>query len=300
MRNPIFSGGGGKMYYKYNAETIKFSPYTSIISKPNNVPHVMDFWKITYAVNGSGVQITDGVSRTLTKNTVLIIKPGLMHVNLSYSDDSYRHRDIYVFDDDMRKICSYLPKNPYNDLCKETTFFEISLPSLENLEHTLSLFPVNSSVKNDYLSSLHVSVIINVLALYLEQKEPSYTKPQWLVTLVNNIHKKVYLQNNVAFLIKEVPYSHGHICREFKKYYHVTLTEYLTKSKIVYSNLLLMDKSLSVTEIAYSLGFTSQSAFIKSYKKYYQISPGAFRKKNLVNKNISTTSRWGKTEKNQH
>ena len=285
------------MLYHYNQETIKFSPYTSIIMQPNKVPHVMAFWKITYVINGSGVQITDGISRTLKQNSILIIKPGSTHQNYSFSDPNYQHRDIYISDEDMRLFCSYLPKNPYDKLCKQTAFFKVSLLSIENLEQTLNLFPVNSTIKNNYLSSLHTAVVINILALFLEHNSKSLTKPTWITELENKANNTDCLQNNVSYLIKGIPYSHTHICREFKKYNKITLTDFLTRAKIVYANILLMDKKNSIADIAYFLGFATQSSFIKSYKKYYQISPGAFRKKNLLNKNSSTTTLWGERVK---
>ena len=284
------------MFYHFNSETIKFSPYTSIITQPNKVPHIMDFWKITYVIRGTGQQRTDGVLRTLTQNTILIIKPGFVHQNVSFSDDNYRHRDIYIFDDDMRRFCSYLPQNPYEELCRQPVFFETNLLNIEYLEQTLNLFPSNSSIKNDYLSSLHTAVVINILTLYLAYNANSFVKPAWITQLENKINDFTYLQNDVTFLIKDIHYSHGHICREFKKYNKITLTEFLTRAKIVYSNIVLMDKNRSIANIAYSLGFSTQSAFIKSYKKYYQISPGAFRKKNFFNKNAAVTTIWGKNK----
>lgn len=277
----------------YNEKTIKYSPYTAIIAKPNTQPHTMTYWKITYAIEGTSIQRTDGITHTLTKTSILIIKPGAQHQIISYSDEKYRHRDIYVSDSEMKKYCSFLSSNPYDYLNSSAIFFETNILAIENLEYTLNLFPTNSTEKNDYLSSLHTSVVINILALFLEHQEKSFVKPKWLTMIENRVNDVTYLQNNVTFLIQDVPYSHGHICREFKKYNNTTLAEFLNRAKIAYSNILLMDKQKSIAEIAYFLGFTQQSAFIKYYKSYFKISPGAYRKKYLLNKNLSSTSFWG-------
>lgn len=281
------------LHYDFN--TIKFSPYTSVIMSPNPYAHTTDFWKITYAIEGKSEQVTDGIKRTLTQHTVLIVKPDAIHQNLNFSGPNYKHRDIYVSDEKMWEICSHFPSGTYNKLCKTTPFFRISPISFNYLETMLNSFPVNSEIKNDYLDGIHFTIVGNVIALFLECFASSYNKPEWIINLASRTNDAEYLQNTVAHLISDIPYSHGYICREFKKYYGVTLSEYLIKAKIIHSSNLLMNKNLSIINIAYMLGFSTQSSFIKSFKRYFDVSPGKFRKTNLSKSTIGTTTIWGKS-----
>ena len=281
------------LHYDFN--TIKFSPYTSVIMSPNPYAHTTDFWKITYAIEGKSEQVTEGIKRTLTQHTVLIVKPDAIHQNLNFSGPNYKHRDIYVSDEKMWEICSHFPSGTYNKLCKTTPFFRISPISFNYLETMLNSFPVNSEIKNDYLDGIHFTIVDNVIALFLECFASSYNKPEWIINLASRTNDAEYLQNTVAHLISDIPYSHGYICREFKKYYGVTLSEYLIKAKIIHSSNLLMNKNLSIINIAYMLGFSTQSSFIKSFKRYFDVSPGKFRKTNLSKSTIGTTTIWGKS-----
>lgn len=281
------------LHYDFN--TIKFSPYTSVIMSPHPYAHTTDFWKITYAMEGKSEQVTDGIKRTLTQHTVLIVKPDAIHQNLNFSGPNYKHRDIYVSDEKMWEICSHFPSGTYNKLCKTTPFFRISPISFNYLETMLNSFPVNSEIKNDYLDGIHFTIVDNVIALFLECFASSYNKPEWIINLASRTNDAEYLQNTVAHLISDIPYSHGYICREFKKYYGVTLSEYLIKAKIIHSSNLLMNKNLSIINIAYMLGFSTQSSFIKSFKRYFNVSPGKFRKTNLSKSTIGTTTIWGKS-----
>ena len=278
----------------YDSESIKYSPYTSVIIMPNKSEHVMSFWKITYTLTGSSVSYTDGVKLVLDEAIILIIRPGDIHQTFSYSDENYKHRDIYIQDEDMKRLCAVLAQNPYEKLIKGSVSFSVSHLNITFLESILNQFPVNSLLKNDYLTSLHSTVVLNVLTMFLENEANSYNKPSWLIELANRIQKEEYIQNNVQFMIKDIPYSHGYICREFKKYYQTTLSDFLTKAKIVHSSTLLMDKTNSVADIAYNLGFSSQSSYIKSFKRYFGRSPGAYRKEELKNKSLSPTSIWGR------
>ena len=277
----------------YDFDTIKFSPYTSIIMMPNTYKHTTTFWKITYAVEGKSEQITDGVARTLTQSTLLIVKPGAVHQILNYSDKNYKHRDIYVSDDKLRKICANFPDGTYEKLAETTPFFTISPITFNYLETLLNHFPVNQDIKNDYLDGIHFTIVANIISLFLASFAKSYNKPEWIINLASRTTNIEYLQNTVSYLISDIPYSHGYICREFKKYYGVTLSEYLIKAKIIHSSNLLMDKNLSIIEIAYKLGFSTQSSFIKSFNRYFKVSPGKFRKTLLSKSTIGTTTIWG-------
>ena len=281
------------LHYTFN--TIRFSPYTSVIMSPNPYAHTTDFWKITYAIDGKSEQITDGVKRTLTQSTVLIVKPGAVHQNLNYSGAFYKHRDVYVADGKMQEICSHFPRETYDKLCEKTPFFKISPIVFNYFETMLNSFPVNSETKNDYLDGIHFTIVANVISLFLESFSSGYNKPEWIINLASRTNDAEYLQNSVAHLISDIPYSHGYICREFKKYYGITLSEYLIKAKIIHSSTLLMNKNLSIIDIAYRLGFSTQSSFIKSFKRYFNVSPGKFRKTNLQKSTIGTTTIWGKS-----
>ena len=61
------------LYYTY--ESIKYSPYTSVIVNPNNRKHKLQFWKITYAINGESEAVINGEKKPLRSNTILFVKP---------------------------------------------------------------------------------------------------------------------------------------------------------------------------------------------------------------------------------
>lgn len=73
-------------------------------------------------------------------------------------------------------------------------------------------------------------------------------------------------------------------------------TEYLTKAKIVQATNYLMDKNLLISDIAQRLGFCTQSGFIKAFKTYFTMSPNAWRKKYLTDKNQSPTTEHGPSQ----
>ncbi|MDZ5001201.1 helix-turn-helix domain-containing protein, partial [Clostridium perfringens] len=96
-----------------------------------------------------------------------------------------------------------------------------------------------------------------------------------------------YIQTNYKnpITIKELAdiaqYSEYHFLRFFKSQTGKTCTQYINYFRIQKATLLLFNTNLSITEIAYEVGFGDVSYFIKTFKKFLSISPTKYRKTNL-------------------
>lgn len=73
-------------------------------------------------------------------------------------------------------------------------------------------------------------------------------------------------------------YSSFHFHRIFRAYTTETLNEYITRKRIeAIASILIRDKSRKISELTYSLGFSSNASLTKNFKKIYGISPSKFR-----------------------
>ncbi len=75
----------------------------------------------------------------------------------------------------------------------------------------------------------------------------------------------------------------GRICRSacntaFQRYLHQSPISYLTEYRLQKSIELLLNSNLSVTEIAFSVGFSGASYFAETFRKSIGYSPTAFRR----------------------
>jgi len=67
--------------------------------------------------------------------------------------------------------------------------------------------------------------------------------------------------------------------RNFKRYYHSTVFEYVLKLKMDRAMQLLQDTQLPVSDIAYQSGYSSIHPFSKAFRRYFGIPPSKVRKK---------------------
>jgi len=83
--------------------------------------------------------------------------------------------------------------------------------------------------------------------------------------------------NNVSEIAYFSPF---HFHRVFKFITGETLNEYITRQRIEKSALDLLHKNISISEISHKFGYSDNSSFSKTFKKYYGISPTEFKKQN--------------------
>lgn len=75
-------------------------------------------------------------------------------------------------------------------------------------------------------------------------------------------------------------FSPYHFHRIFKTLTGEPLNGFITRRRIEKSALMLLHQSASISEIAHAFGFGDNAAFSKAFKKYYGVSPTAFKKEN--------------------
>lgn len=70
----------------------------------------------------------------------------------------------------------------------------------------------------------------------------------------------------------------AYLGQSFKKCHGLTVSEYITKKRMDYAQLLMKDRTLSIEQIADMTGISDYFYFNKLYKKYKGITPGKARK----------------------
>ena len=88
---------------------------------------------------------------------------------------------------------------------------------------------------------------------------------------------------NLEYIAKIGNYSPFHFHRIFKAITNETINEYITRKRIEKTaSILLHKREITISELSLQYGFSSNSSFTRTFKKFYGISPKKFR---MVNSN---------------
>lgn len=100
--------------------------------------------------------------------------------------------------------------------------------------------------------------------------------------VVSSTQKLLYEKLSTSVIAADLKLSTPYLCRVFRHETGMTISDYILEQKITEARRLLMQGSLSVSEISASLNFTTPSRFCHLFKKLTGVSPGKFR---IVNSN---------------
>lgn len=83
---------------------------------------------------------------------------------------------------------------------------------------------------------------------------------------------------SIPELSKRFGYSEAYLCRKFKKITGMTITNYITITRLEHAKVLLTTTDRTIGDIAYRCGFNDFTYFSHCFKKHFNVSPAAFRK----------------------
>lgn len=257
--------------------------------------HCHDFWEISLVLRGNSTQRFLDKSEPMQPGSVYIMRPHDVHcitpiqpeMPPNMQSSPYIHRDIYIPVEKMQRICDALDKNLYDDLNsrKYPVSAILSGGETKRIESVLNYY----TSQNENFDFMHSVLVSHILCLVLEnQRYAQKEYPQWLVQLLMNLDREDFMTKTVKEIIKPIGYNQSYICRQFKKHTEQTLVEYIHKRKCSYSLFLLSNTETPISQIAQRLQFTDESAFIRTFKRFYRITPGQYRKNHPKNYPHST------------
>lgn len=97
---------------------------------------------------------------------------------------------------------------------------------------------------------------------------------QAIVFIENNLHEELTLDR----LARYVGFSKYHFHRMFQKETGITAVEYIRYRRIANSANMLLYTEKRIIDIAIYYRFETQESFTRSFKRYYELPPGKYRK----------------------
>ena len=156
-------------------------------------------------------------------------------------------------------------------------------PLLQKLT-TFNYYGRNEEIRQEEFVKQHLQTRF----LLLELVQCLYEEHAFLQPLTNhnsNLQREIliFIQSHFAekltlkMLAEEFHLSEKYVSRYFVENFHLTFSNYVIHLRLTEARKLLESTELSVTEIAFQVGFPNVSYFIRSFKEAYGTSPLKYR-----------------------
>jgi AraC family transcriptional regulator len=152
---------------------------------------------------------------------------------------------------------------------------------IENPDIKLLLYKIYRETKicdDAMLVSLQALLLETIAQLIRASEATTSKKPLWVNKLRELLHDHYAEKHTLENLSGELSIHPVHLSRDFSKYFHCTLGEYIRKIRIEKALSVLSNKNLSLTDIAFNCGFADQSHFLRCFKNINGATPSEYRK----------------------
>lgn len=263
-------------------------------------PNYHDYLEITYVYEGSGLFQSGSEKYPLSKGDLLVVGNSELHWFETGTSEPLNMVAIFFLPELI-----YKPVYPSGDFDFIRFFYDRShdfsnfIPAAEVAETGIP-----ELIQEIYSRNLHKhkhyrlyikNLLRRILLVLLEYYEARVNGP--LIETDKKI-KNIDRLRDVFSLIETsyqdkitleeaantVNMSTHYFCKFFKKVTGLTFTEYILRVRIDKAKELLLKNRLSITQIAYEVGFESSSYFHKVFRKLTQLNPKQYMEK-VVQKN---------------
>ena len=261
-----------------HASDINFLYHINLFVWPIEHGH-KDYWEFTIVTNGTINNCCNGKVKRYGTNSIFVATTQDVHRLLAFGSDPVRYINIMVKETFLQNTINRFSPKMLEYLRSED--FSLTLPGNKVSEIEQILLQVNYSNpqqfrENDKLTcSAFLLLISHILLNYAND---SLTVAPYLIFLNQLAQSGELLTCNVNDLCVKLGYSRVQLNLVFKKHFGISPHEYLVEYKFNHAKKLLVNTNMTVSEIAYCIGYSNPMQFYATFKKLFGVTPNQYRK----------------------
>lgn len=242
--------------------------------KEETVLHRHSDWEFTSTVDGTGVNIVNGIIYPSIPGNFYLLGP--KHVHKQTSDLPIRRRDICVSVERMKKLTDDLSPDLYDELCRQDKpiVIKLSAAAFSELHERLNKADCLDSARSQ--DAILASLVMFLLGVYVENSSEKFV-PKDILAFLQRIQDPNVFSLRINDIIGLSSYSHSHFIKLFKKYVGKTIIEYVTDLRLSYAAKLLANTDMSVITVSTSVGYDNSSFFAQKFRAKFNVSPQEYR-----------------------
>lgn len=239
--------------------------------------HIHECYQLVFWIQGDVEYFDEDVVFNSEPHMVMWFKPGHMH-NAKLRKPCRCKRYVFHFSEEFFKLGDTIV--PMLDFINHSAGTHMIL-SEETFHEILEIFQKAKRIiqeQKPYCELILKALMVEVFYI-LNSNETRIKKGESVTGVMGDVKRYIDINYATISSISEVAeqffYSREHLSRKFKETFNMSVANYLTRRKIAES--LPMLEKMGVTEVAYAVGYHSQSAFIDAFKKQMHCLPSEYK-----------------------
>lgn len=244
-----------------------------------------DFLELLYVRSGTGIYIVDEQRYNISEGDIIICNAGVLH-----DEDPSQAQDLNTYSLALADIAvrglppnclispEYSPVFPAGE--RAQTFGEL----MGMIHSLLATDPKGATETCNYLAAALISKLLLVIRQYCETEGNTVRSRTDIIAgqvkhYIDTHFDEQFTLQDISDAIRVSPYHLAHMFKETTGY---SPMQYTVRRRLGEAQSLLITTSLSVTEIAVSVGFGNPCHFNTMFSKYIGMSPSRYRSSYVV------------------
>ncbi len=239
--------------------------------------HSHEFVEMVYVLRGEDVsQSVEGEKLVMKEGDLLILNPGFYH-KIGVFDKTSVVLDLLIDNAAFIRSCNYLSLSPYMDMK-----FLYANDSNHLLPRYLSRMFEEQENPDSYsqkmegllLEELLIAISRSTSVIRIQRRDGEESKAYRLLEHISRNYKKA----DLAALAEHFGFTEQYASRLIKQKLGENYSIIVRKFRMEEAAKLLLQGKKSCKQIAFEVGYFSQEHFTRTFRSYFHISPGEYKK----------------------
>ena len=239
-------------------------------------PLLYRHYAIHFITKGKGVYQINGKSYSLSRGQGFLIPQNISNIYTADDRDPWEYHYATFYGADADTLVHHAG---LDDQCV-TFSFPTDPAFIALLDQIMACCRENNAKGYDIIGYFLLLMSRLVQQNEMDNKETCQTS-QYLSKAVSYIEDHYPYGISVLDIARFIGIDRSYLYRIFKSHLHISPTQYLNDYRLKKAVELMQKESISLHEIALSVGFYDVSHFSRSFTPRYGMQPGAYRKKLL-------------------
>lgn len=249
--------------------------------------HRHEFLEMCYIVSGTAMHIVNGMKRSLTAGSIIIIDYGVNHIVINKSKDFYSVNLLFMpeyIDDSLLNCLSFkdVLRSSQIDFIYNDTYYHFKdddgavLPLVEKMAEE---YYNDRHGNKQYIRCLLIQIIILLMRKCKTQAIQAKKSDKEFEKIVEYLRAHYAEHITLSMLSQMFNHSTSAIYQMFQNYLHVKYADFLADIRINAACNLLRETNNRIDDIAAAVGYKDTGSFRKVFKEKMGITPKAYNTK---------------------
>lgn len=249
--------------------------------------HLHEFVEIVYVLNGEGVHGIDGVEYSVRRGSLLFMNYQQVHYFRTASEmevceillDPEWISEKLIEPDNAFELLTLSAFSEFRQWIGEgqpfLSFKGGERSRLERLIAEMLEEQGNKQIGYETILKAQANILLTIIfrAMAGSSGEQETLGPAFLEKLRQRCAERLSLQE----LARSCFYNPSYFSRRFKECYGITVTEFISQSRLEKAKRLLEETVMPVEDVALECGFGSKNAFYKLFRDHLDMTPKEYR-----------------------